>query len=43
MSVARDVAAALDVPLHDAGGAATTLRAACGDGPAVVVFVRHFG
>ena len=33
----------LDVPLRDGAGATTSLRAACGDGPAVVVFLRHFG
>jgi hypothetical protein len=35
--------AVLDVPLQDADGAATTLRAQLGPRATAIVFLRHFG
>jgi hypothetical protein len=42
-SIDIDAAAALDAPLHDAAGGATTLRAQLGRRATAIVFLRHFG
>lgn len=43
MAARLDLTAALDTPLVDAAGAATTLRAWLGPRTTVIGFLRHFG